>query len=97
MASAVVDSIETHRDILECVCDAVLKLDEARGIAASEFGDTDPRTRQIESVWAESYSLRQWALESIDALQTTLQRANAGEAQAPSHTPEEPQHKGNKP
>jgi hypothetical protein len=37
MPSAVVGSVETHRDILECVCDAVLKLDEARGIAAAEY------------------------------------------------------------
>lgn len=62
------DPVELHEDILECVCDAILKLDEARGIAAAEWGDDDARVKTIEGVWTEAYSLRQWALDCIAEL-----------------------------
>ena len=61
------ESVEVLEDILECVCDAIVKLEEARGIAETEWGKKHPRTKNLEDVWAEAYSLRQWAMESIRA------------------------------
>lgn len=67
-SSSLVKQIVVHEDIMACVADAILKLDEAWGIAASEFGDKDKRTLTIADVWTEACSLRQWVLESIATL-----------------------------
>lgn len=46
-------------DILEALSDAVLKLDEASGIAKSEYGDDSPLAQAIEGAWAEVYGVRE--------------------------------------
>jgi len=48
---------QIEADIADSLSDAVRGMDEACGIAKSEWGDNDPRTKELESVWTDVYGI----------------------------------------
>ncbi len=69
-------------EIRFCVNQAELKLEEARGIAETQWGAKDRRTEDIEGVWAEGYSLlnASWLTVSRQGIPSGLTLSNAENA-----------------
>jgi ribosomal protein L37E len=60
---------------------AELKLDEARDIAAAQWGDKDRRTEDVKGVWVEAHSLlnASW-MTKVKGIPSDLTLANAEQA-----------------
>ncbi len=65
-------------EIRFCVNQAELKLEEARGIAETQWGAKDRRTEDIEGVWAEGYSLLNASWLTAVQSQATEGQPNSG-------------------
>jgi len=46
-------SANVYSDIADSLCDALRGVEEARGIAETEFGEHDARTERLLAVWAD--------------------------------------------